>query len=161
MPKPMRVWPAIRRPMLVEPGTMAAPTKESTQQATSSNLRLWKISDAEHNGLMIAAWTSTGALTTHVVSSDPPKSAAMAPTWTADVSVECSLGSRQTADVQWWGVLGWRRAVRSSRSRGLRRQSKFVHREQAREHHRHTRDFRLRALQRCWWRVSCPPAPFA
>jgi len=46
-PNPIKVCAAMSRPMLFEPGAMAEPINETTQDPTSKVLRAWKVSEAE------------------------------------------------------------------------------------------------------------------
>lgn len=54
------------RPMVFDPGAMAEPTKETTQDPTSKVLRAWKVSEAEEMTGPRTAWTKDSELGTHV-----------------------------------------------------------------------------------------------
>ena len=46
-PNPIRVWAAIRRPMVVDPGAMAEPMKDIAQKLTRMVFLAWKVSEID------------------------------------------------------------------------------------------------------------------
>lgn len=52
--------------MLLDPGAIAEPMKDITEQPTRSDFRAWKVSEAEEITGATTAWTSERAFGTHV-----------------------------------------------------------------------------------------------
>ena len=65
-PNPMRVWAAMSRPMVREPGAIPQPINDMRQVKMSRIFRAWYLSEAEDKMGVITAWTSERALGTHV-----------------------------------------------------------------------------------------------
>ena len=65
-PNPMRVWAAMSRPMVWDPGAMPQPTNDMSEVTTSSSFLAWNLSDAEDKSGVMTAWTSERAFGTHV-----------------------------------------------------------------------------------------------